>query len=246
MARPCSLCAHPDRQAVDDALLAGDPYRNIAARCSVSLGALSRHKAHLAPDPAALPTVAGGFQVLLIDPPWSFVTRSAKGAGRSPDYPVMTLREICALPVRTIAAPDSVLFLWITGPMLVEAQRVIRAWGFRYSTIAFTWVKLNADGSPFMGTGYTSRANAELCLLAIRGKGLPRQAMDVAQVILSRRREHSRKPDIAYQRIARLYGPDVRRVELFARTAWPGWAAWGWEVSRFAVPMPLALEDAAG
>lgn len=246
MARPCTICARADRQDVDAALLTGLSLRDVARNSGTSKSALSRHRAHLAPE-LVLPEADGGWQLVLADPPWRFEVRDrATGLGRSADahYPTMELKDILALPVRRIAAPSSVLLLWTTMVMLADAQRVIRAWGFTYKTCAFAWTKLNADGSPFSGTGYYTRSNTELCLLATRGQGLPRLAMDVGQAILSRRREHSRKPDGVYDRIARLFGSDVRRLELFARTAWPGWATWGREVGRFDAPM-LLLEVAA-
>lgn len=248
MSRPCSVCGNPARREVDAALLAGEPYRDIVARCpGISRSALSRHRAHLLPtDP--LPAAEGGWQLVLADPPWDFKAwEESSGNPRlaSAHYPTLGADGIAALPVRRVAARDAVLLLWACMPLLPEALRVVRAWGFTYKTVAFTWVKLNQDGAPSTGMGYYTRANAELCLLATRGKGLPRVSRDVPQVIQSRRREHSRKPDGQYDRVERLFGPSVRRLELFARTAWPGWAAWGREVDRFAVPMAL-LEGAAG
>jgi N6-adenosine-specific RNA methylase IME4 len=131
----------------------------------------------------------------------------------------------------------------------MKSREVIEAWGFAYKTGGFEWVKTNADGSLFMGMGYHTRSNSEPCLLATRGRGLDRLARDVRQAILAPRREHSRKPDEQYARIERLYGPGIRRLEVFARTAWPGWTAWGREVGRFAAPVPLPiplLEETAG
>lgn len=171
------------------------------------------------------------YDIILADPPWTFKTWSKKGAGRtaSSHYDVMSVRDICALPVSKIASPDSVLFLWGVPSNLLAALEVIHAWGFTYKTWGFLWVKLNQDGSPFMGMGYYTRSNAEPCLLATRGKPLPRLSKAVRQVILSPRREHSRKPDEAYSRIEQLYG-DRPRIELFARYAWPGWDSWGNEL----------------
>jgi len=107
---------------------------------------------------------------------------------------------------------------------------VVEAWGYEYKTVAFTWLKLNPSGQGFkMGLGYHTRGNAEICLLATRGKGLRRVDKSVMQVIISPAQEHSQKPDEARRRIERLYG-DVPRVELFARQRRPGWAAWGNQV----------------
>lgn len=141
----------------------------------------------------------------------------------------MTLPAICALPVEAIAAPDSILFLWATFPHLESAFQVIEAWGFTYKTVAFVWVKPNKK-SPgwFWGTGFWTRANAEICLLAIRGK--PRAiAHNVHQIIDSPAGIHSEKPPETRARIVALMG-DLPRVELFARQRSEGWAAWGNQV----------------
>ena len=144
-------------------------------------------------------------------------------------YPTMPLEDIKALPVSELAGPDCVLFLWATFPMLQEALEVIKAWGFKYKTVAFTWVKLapKSDGI-FWGLGYWTRSNAEICLLATKGQP-KRQAKNVHQVIISHVQEHSRKPDEARHRIDALMG-DVPKVELFARQTAQGWDVWGSEV----------------
>jgi N6-adenosine-specific RNA methylase IME4 len=97
----------------------------------------------------------------------------------------MSLDEICALPVGSIAAPNRALFLWITDPMLPVAFKVIEAWGFTLKTVAFTWTKLNAKSlGYFIGCGYWTRANPEMCLLATRG--LPKRlGRDVRQLMVA-------------------------------------------------------------
>jgi N6-adenosine-specific RNA methylase IME4 len=143
----------------------------------------------------------------------------------------MSLEELEKLPVGDWAAPDSVLLLWATDPLLDKAFELIRAWGFTYKTVGFYWVKLNKSGRGFFtGLGFWTRANPEPCLLATKGRP-KRLASDVAKLVVSPRREHSRKPDEIYERIERLApGP---YLELFARTARPGWDAWGAEVGLF-------------
>jgi N6-adenosine-specific RNA methylase IME4 len=177
--------------------------------------------------------VASGqkFGVIYADPPWSFKVYSGKGKARSADrhYDTQSLDDIKALPVEKLAADDCALFLWAVMPELPGALEVIKAWGFTYKTVGFTWVKQNADRSPFWGMGYWTRANAELCLLATRGAP-KRQAMDVHQIVMSQVGEHSRKPDEVQVRIERLLaGP---YLELYARRATEGWITWGDEVSR--------------
>ncbi len=137
------------------------------------------------------------------------------------------MKQIKSLPVRRLAAKDSVLFLWTTGPFLREAQAVIEAWGFDYKTIGFTWIKTSArTGGLHLGTGYHTRANAELCLLATRGRGLSRVRRDVRQVVVAPVSRHSEKPEEVRQGIEELYGPK-HRLELFARRQAPGWDAVG-------------------
>lgn len=180
----------------------------------------------------------GPYSVILADPPWKFSYWSEKAfdTGRhvSLKYDLMDTDAICRLPVGEIAAPDSVLFLWATWPNLLDALRVIEAWGFTYRTLAFVWVKTARGGQYATGMGYYTRSNSEPCLLATRGKTLPRRQHDVGQILddtlISLRREHSRKPDGQYARIERLFG-DVPRVELFARQRYRGWDSWGNQVS---------------
>lgn len=141
----------------------------------------------------------------------------------------MPLEDIKALPVEELAGRDCVLFLWATFPMLQEALDVIHAWGFKFKTVAFTWIKLAPKSdSIFWGLGHWTRSNAEICLLATKGQP-KRQAKNVHQVIISHIEEHSKKPEEARRRIMALMG-DVPRVELFARRAALGWDVWGNEV----------------
>ena len=141
----------------------------------------------------------------------------------------MPLEEIQALPVGDLAAKDCILFMWTTIPLLQDCFSVMKAWGFTYKTVAFVWIKQNKrSDSLFWGMGHWTRANAELCMLATQGHPKRRSA-SVHQVILSRIKEHSRKPEEARERIIRLAG-DMPRIELFARQITPGWDAWGNEI----------------
>ena len=141
----------------------------------------------------------------------------------------MSIEDICTLPIADIAAKDSVLFLWATFPMLPEALRVINAWGFTFKTVAFVWLKQNKKAKTwFYGMGFWTRSNAEICLLATKGKP-KRQDNGIHQLIISPVEAHSKKPDEARDKIVRLMG-DLPRVELFARQAPPGWDVWGNEI----------------
>ena len=168
------------------------------------------------------------YNIIYADPAWRYSNRGLQGAAEK-HYPTMSVEDICALPVAEISAKDSVLLLWSTFPMLSESLRVISAWGFTFKTVAFVWLKQNKK-SPgwFYGLGFWTRGNAEICLLATRGKP-KRQDKNIHQFIISPLEAHSKKPDEARDKIVRLLG-DLPRVELFARQAAPGWDVWGNEV----------------
>jgi len=170
------------------------------------------------------------YEVIYADPPWSYRTWSGKGRGAAENhYGTMAPEAIRDLPVREIAARDCALFLWATFPNLPEALQVLQAWGFRYSTVAFVWVKRNRK-SPgwFWGLGHWTRANSEVCLLGVRGNPR-RMSASVHQVIEAPVGRHSAKPAEARDRIVRLTG-DRPRIELFAREGAPGWDALGREI----------------
>lgn len=173
------------------------------------------------------------YKVIYADPPWYFKSYSEKGENRNPNqhYNCMDLDAIKALSVKNIADKDCVLLMWVIDPMLTQALEVIESWGFKYKTVGFTWAKTNQDGlNFFMGTGYWTRANPEMCLLATRGKP-KRINANVRQLVIDKRREHSRKPDQMYSHIENLVeGP---YIELFARTTREGWDCWGNETEKF-------------
>jgi N6-adenosine-specific RNA methylase IME4 len=167
----------------------------------------------------------------------------------SSHYSVLSTAQILDLPVSELAAKDSVLFLWVAWPLLLDALRVVERWGFTFKTCAFSWTKAHArqlemfqdDMRVQFGNGYWTRANTEPCLLATRGHP-KRLNADVRQAIIEPRRQHSRKPDGIHERIERLVaGP---YLELFARQRRPGWDSWGNEVDKFA-PQYNATDDFA-
>ena len=172
------------------------------------------------------------YDVIYADPPWSFKTYSDKGKGRSAErhYPTMRKEGIQSLPIKRIAADNSVLLLWVTAPCLTEGIELIPTWGFTYKTVAFTWIKQNkkSDGI-FTGMGYYTRSNAEYCLLATRGKVLERKSHSVSSVVISHIERHSQKPTEVRKRIVELFG-DISKIELFARQQASGWDCWGNEV----------------
>jgi site-specific DNA-methyltransferase (adenine-specific) len=195
---------------------------------------------HLLPTPtrarpATPPLPAGTYEVLLSDPPWDHEWRGG-WCGPTQHYDVMSTEEIAALPVPAIAAPNCILFLWAVFPLLPDAFSVMDAWGFRYATVGFVWIKSLQDGTGFAsGLGYWTRANAEVCLIGIRGQVSRQDERVVSQIVYSPREQHSKKPDAVRERIVELVG-DRPRIELFARDRVPGWDAWGLEADREPAP----------
>ncbi len=171
------------------------------------------------------------YQIIYADPPWHYKNYADNTASRwvGNQYGVMSVKDLCALPVSSIADKDCALFLWTTPPLLQEAMLVLTAWGFVYKTKAFCWVKQNKKSMGlFTGMGYWTRSNTEDCWLAT--KGHPKRIdASVHQVIMSPVMEHSHKPSIVREKIVQLMG-DLPRIELFARRKVEGWDCWGNEV----------------
>lgn len=178
-------------------------------------------------------SLRGRFGTILADPPWQFQNRTGKMAPehkRLSRYGTMTIQEIVELPVHMFAADRSHLYLWVPNALLEDGLRVMRAWGFEYKS-NIVWHKIRKDGgSDGRGVGFYFRNVTELVLFGVRGKSARTLAPGRRQVnlISSRKREHSRKPDEIYPVIeACSWGP---YLELFARTRRPKWTAWGNQV----------------
>ena len=173
------------------------------------------------------------YNIIYADPPWRFKYYGKcdyRYRRAEHHYSVMDLDEIKKIPIDIIASDDCCLFLWVIDPMLPEGIELMNSWGFKYKTVAFTWIKTNAsNGGYFLGMGYWTRSNPEMCLFGTRGKP-KRINSDVPQLLIADRREHSRKPDETRTRIIELIG-DLPRIELFARNRFDGWDCWGNEVS---------------
>jgi len=172
------------------------------------------------------------YQIIYADPPWSYRDKALAGnRGACCKYSVMDQATIYWLgrKLNSFVNKDCILFMWVTMPKLNEVFNIIRGWGFEYKTVAFTWIKRNKKANSwFWGMGRWTRANAELCLLATKGKP-KRIDAGVHSIIDSRIQEHSQKPDEARGRIVKLCG-DIPRIELFAREKTEGWDVWGNEV----------------
>lgn len=171
----------------------------------------------------------GTFATILADPPWQFQNRTGKMAPehkRLLRYPTMELEEICQLPVGDLAASAAHLYLWVPNALLTEGLEVMRRWGFTYKT-NLVWFKVRQDGGPDgRGVGFYFRNVTELVLFGVRGRMRTLQpGRSQVNLIATRKREHSRKPDELYDLIENCSpGP---YLEMFARFKRPGWQQWG-------------------
>lgn len=170
------------------------------------------------------------YKIIYADPAWSYSDkRKGPLGGAENHYKSMRIDDIKNLPVASISDKNCILFLWVTFPMLQEGLDVIKAWGFEYKTLGFSWIKLNKNsGTPFFGIGHYTKSNCEVCLIGVRGRPVIKDNT-VSSVILETRSEHSKKPVSTREKIVRLLG-NVNRVELFARDKVAGWDVWGDEV----------------
>lgn len=171
------------------------------------------------------------YNIIYADPPWAYLWGRGKDGGHfAPEnhYSTMSTDEICALDIKRLADKNCALFMWATMPCLPDAIRVMSAWGFKYKTCAFTWVKITKDGSPLAGMGSYTKSNAELCLLGMRGH-IKSVDKTVRQILMHPRLGHSVKPPLVRDRVTQLFG-DLPRIELFARQQADGWESWGDEL----------------
>ncbi|ALB63546.1 Adenine methylase [Cronobacter condimenti 1330] len=201
------------------------------------------------------------YSLIYADPAWSYGNTVSNGAAAG-HYDTMSLIDMKRLPVWELAAENAVLAMWYTGTHNREAMELAEAWGFTVRTMkGFTWVKLNQlaeqhinkaleagevedfhdfldllNAQTRMNGGNHTRANTEDLLIATRGTGLERKDASVKQVIYSPLGRHSAKPWEARHRLERLYG-DVPRIELFSRSAAPGWDHWGNQCESSAVKL---------
>ncbi len=177
---------------------------------------------------AAQSLPATTYNVVLADPPWQYNNTGVNGAAAN-HYNTMSFSQLSALPdqIGLDIAPNAVLFLWATNPMLADALDLVHNWGFTYKT-NMVWVKDR------IGTGFYVRGMHELLLICTKGAMTPinpNSTPPITSVINAPTQEHSRKPDQVHQLIEQLY-PDCNYIELFARRQRAGWDVWGNEVNQ--------------
>lgn len=167
------------------------------------------------------------YNIIYIDPPWQYKDKANSGKrGVDYKYPTLSDNDIIDLPIEAISADNSIIFLWATWPRIETALQAMRSWGFTYKTVGFVWCKQNKKtDSWFWGMGNWTRANSEICLMGVRGKP-KRVSAKIHQIVTSKIRKHSTKPDEVRDRIVQLCG-DLPRIEIFAREIPFGWDAVG-------------------
>jgi N6-adenosine-specific RNA methylase IME4 len=159
----------------------------------------------------------GAFPVIYADPPWEYSNTGLGGNDADKD-PTMDTDAICAMPIGQKATSNAVLFLWATNPLLEDALRVCKAWGFEYKT-NIAWTKTTQT------TGFYCYGRHELLLICVRGACLPKPGSIGASHIHAATDEHSKKPDKFYELIERMY--DGPYLEMFARRSRSDWTAFG-------------------
>lgn len=195
-----------------------------------------------------LPQITGGFSTVLADPPWRFTNRTGKVAPehkRLDRYSTMSLDEIKCMPVESVLAKNAHLYLWVPNALLPEGLEVMKSWGFRYVS-NIVWAKRRKDGGPDgRGVGFYFRNVTELLLFGVRGS-MRTLAPGRSQVnmIETRKREHSRKPDEQYDLIESC-SPGAY-LELFARYPRPGWVVWGNEAAPDITPRGITHKGYEG
>ena len=196
------------------------------------------------------PLPTGRYAIIYADPPWDYkgqLQHAGAGSGDSGGairhYSTVRLSDLKQLDVGSIAADDSLLFMWATSPHLDQAIDLGTDWGFSWATVAFVWDKQRVN------PGFYTMSQCELCLVFKRGRiPTPRGARNVRQLVSEPRAKHSRKPAEVRRRIEEMF-PNQQKIELFSRDAEiPGWDTWGEEIAHpqtersFHRPSTLPLE----
>lgn len=183
------------------------------------------------------------YNVIYADPAWEYGSKELYGDKtngsdkrdnrfRSIDriYPTMSIQQIKSLPIKEITDTNCACFMWVTDSHLKQGIEVMEAWGFKYKTVAFVWLKKTSTGKTVLNFAPHTLKSTEICLLGIKGSMKNyKKCNNIRQLIEAERKEHSRKPNEARIRIKNLY-PDAEMIELFAREKHEGWDVWGNEV----------------
>tara|TARA_R100000808_G_C2146393_1_gene154315 strand:+ start:247 stop:915 length:669 start_codon:yes stop_codon:yes gene_type:complete len=167
------------------------------------------------------------YEVVYADPPWdydgrTFLDGKVNDTGSASDhYPTMKPQELMDMNIQHICSKNCIMYMWTTGPQLDISIDVLKAWGFKYKTIAFVWDKLVTN------PGYYTMSQTELCIVGTKGAiPKPRGSRNERQFLQERRTRHSAKPKRVIQSLSRMH-PTQNKIELFSRRAHPEWYCWG-------------------
>lgn len=187
------------------------------------------------------------YQIIYADPPWDFGGGGVYQDNNRPlrktkdQYPLMKIKDLLNLPVEQIAADDALLFMWTTDQHIPDALKLIDAWGFKYCTVAFYWVKKTNKGNTCFNVGCWTMKSVEQVFLGLRGKAMHlKKTRNIKQLVEAERTIHSKKPKEVMDRIVELVG-DLPRVELFARQQIEGWDSLGFDLNGVNIKESLTL-----
>lgn len=176
------------------------------------------------------------YNIIYADPPWKYGSRQPfrKGGTRfnklEEEYATLSTAEMCEWDIKRITNRDCAIFLWSTDSHIKDAIELLKAWGFKFVTIAFVWVKTTRKGNRVSNLGAWTMKNCEVCLFGTKGAMRKyKKSNSVQQLFYAERTKHSAKPDCVRGYIETLFG-DLPRIELFARQQVEGWDCWGNEV----------------
>jgi len=176
------------------------------------------------------------YNIIYADPPWKFGSKSYQDGNRNmldldkTQYDTMTIEQLKQLKIKNITDNDCICFMWVTDSHLKEGIGVLEAWGFKYKTIGFNWIKQYKSGANCVNFAPWTLKSWEICLIGIRGTmGKYKIANNIKGLLEEIRTKHSQKPQEARNRIEKLFG-NLPKIELFAREKTEGWDVWGNEV----------------
>ena len=174
------------------------------------------------------------YKIIYADPPWNYGSKSAINNSNGNDikplsdhYVTMRLNEMKHLPIKSMIDDDAACFMWVTDSHLDEAIELFKAWGFKYKTIAFNWIKTTSKGNYCKNIAPWTMKSSEVCLMGTKGAMTKyKKVNNIESLVIAERTKHSKKPEEVRRRIELLFG-DLPRLEMFARIATDGWDVFG-------------------
>lgn len=179
------------------------------------------------------------YNIIYADPPWKYGSKQPFRSGGvrfhalEKEYPTLSTKEMSEWDIKRIASKDCALFMWATDSHIYDALCLMKAWGFKYVTVAFVWRKITKNGKQVSNLGAWTMKNCEICLLGTRGTMRKyKKSNSVQQLFSCERTKHSKKPDCTRDYIKQLFG-NLPCIELFARQHTDGWDCWGNEIEEY-------------